>query len=176
LQDWEEMAIVGRVARPHGLRGQVVVNLETDFPQDRFRAGAELFVKRLGQVEAKAVVSVRFQGARPIVALSGIDDVDAAGELAGAELRVPVGSLMPLEAGMFYRHDLRGCTVETSDGQHVGIVTEVEGTLGGSRLVVETEHGEVLVPLAEDICRVVDPGAKRIVIAPPAGLLELNRK
>jgi 16S rRNA processing protein RimM len=158
------------------LRGQVVVNLETDFPEERFRSGAELYVKQRGQIEAKTVVSVRFHHGRPIVALSGVDGVDAAGEMAGAELRVPVSSLAPLEAGTFYRHDLCGCAVETVDGQAVGIVTDVEGTLAGSRLVVASQQGEVLVPLAEDICRVVDPAAKRIVIAPPDGLLELNRK
>jgi 16S rRNA processing protein RimM len=173
---WDDMAVVGRVARPHGLRGQVIVNVETDFPQDRFKPGAELFVNRRGQVESMAVQSVRFHQARPVIALRGIDDVNAAGELAGAELRVPRQLLTPLPDGTFYRHDLVGCAVETEDGRQVGTVTEVEGTLGGSRLVVACGSGDVLVPLASDICRSIDPAAKRIVIRPPEGLLELNRK
>ena len=175
---WNEMALVGRVARPHGLRGQVVVNLETDFPEDRFRPGAELFLRRARQasgMEPVIVTTVRFQRERPIIGLAGINDVEAAGELAGAELRVPVQALAPLDPGTYYRHDLVGCAVETVDGARIGIVTKVEGTMTGSRLVVDAAGSEVLVPLAQEICRVIDPAAKRIVINPPAGLIELNR-
>ena len=176
------MALVGRVARPHGLRGHVIVNVDTDFPEDRFRPGAELYMNRRGQVEPVAVVSVRFQQNRPLIALRGVEDVDAAGELAGAELRVPRELLAPLPAGAFYRHDLVGCAVETEEGREVGTVADVEGTFAGSRLVVGTAaagsggRDEVLVPLASEICRLIDPAGKRIVIRPPEGLLELNRR
>ena len=72
-----------------------------------------------------------------------------------------------------------GCRVETVDGPGgpattVGTVRRVDGAPGASVLVVETPQGEVLVPLADEICRVIDPGARRIAIDPPAGLLELN--
>jgi len=96
--------------------------------------------------------------------------------LAGIELRVPLDRLASLPPEMFYRHDLVGCSVETTNGLHVGEVTEVEGTLGGSRLVVATPRGDVLVPLAAEICRAIDVAGKRIVIEPPEGLLELNQK
>ena len=66
MAGWEEMALVGRIARPHGIRGQVIVNLETDFPEDRFRPGAQLFVRRNGVVEAVTVTTVRFQQERPV--------------------------------------------------------------------------------------------------------------
>jgi 16S rRNA processing protein RimM len=175
-EGWEAMAVVGRVARPHGLRGHVVVNPETDFPQDRFRAGAELFVNREGRIELVTVTAVHFHRERPVVGLSGVDDVEAARKLAGAELRVPLGDLKALADGTYYRHDLVGCHVETVAGTPVGVVRGVEGTAAGSRLVVESADGEVLIPLAEDICPVIDPAARRIVVAPPAGLIELNRK
>lgn len=169
------MAVVGRVARAHGIRGHVIVNLETDFPQERFRPGAELFVKRSsGAVEALVVTTVRFQRDRPVIGLSGVEDMNAANALAGAELRVPSGQLAKLPGGTFYRHDLVGCTVETVGHARVGVVTAVEGTMAGSRLVVAAERGDVLIPLAADICRTIDPAGRRIVIAPPEGLLELN--
>ena len=172
------MAVVGRVARPHGIRGQVVLNLETDFPHERFQAGAELFVKRTigGDVERLVIATVRFHNERPVVGFAGVDDMNQAGALAGNELRVPLDWLVPLPPATFYRHDLVGCAVDTTDGSHVGSVTDVEGSLGGSRLVVSTERGEVLVPLAAEICRSIDLASKRIVIEPPDGLLELNRK
>lgn len=172
--DWSSMAVVGWIARPHGLRGQVVVSPETDFPEERFRAGAELFVERRGDVSAMTIASVRFHSQRPIVAFAGIDTIDAAEPLAGLELRVPADRLAALPPGTFYRHDLVGCQVETRTGEPLGAVRDVEGTLAGSRLVVAAASGDVLVPLATAICIVIDPAAKRIVIDPPEGLLELN--
>jgi 16S rRNA processing protein RimM len=87
---------------------------------------------------------------------------------------VPVDRLAPLPGGTFYRHDLIGCRVETSAGEPIGTVANVEGTLGGSRLVVAAPRGEVLIPLVSEICTMLDLTAKRIVIDPPDGLLDVN--
>lgn len=170
------MALVGRIARPHGIRGQVIVNPETDFPEERFQPGAELFIDRGGIVEAVTLTTVRFQNGRPVLGIGGVETVNDAETLAGLELRVPVERLPSLPAGTFYRHDLIGCRVETTAGEPIGVVQDVEGSFGGSRLVVTADAtGEVLIPLATEICTVIDPVAKRIVIDPPAGLLEANR-
>jgi 16S rRNA processing protein RimM len=173
---WEEMALVGRIARAHGIRGQVIVNPETDFPEGRFQPGAELFIERGGQAEVLRVTTARFHGQRPVIGIAGVETMSEAETLAGRELRVPVEHLAPLPADTFYRHDLIGCLVETRDGHSVGPVTDVEGTMTGSRLVVDGAAGEVLIPLVAAICTVVDPAAKRIVIDPPQGLIEANEK
>jgi 16S rRNA processing protein RimM len=169
------MAAVGRIARAHGIRGQVIVNPDTDFPAERFRAGAVVFVERQGVVEPLTLTSLRFQRERPVVGIAGVGTMNEAQVLAGLELRVPVGDLAPLGDGTFYRHDLVGCAVETRAGAMVGTVAGVEGTPSGSRLVVAAGAGEVLIPLVSAICTSIDPVAKRIVIDPPAGLLELNQ-
>jgi 16S rRNA processing protein RimM len=171
---WEDMALVGRIARAHGNRGQVIVNPETDFPDQRFRPGAEVFIER-GGVRALTLTSVRFQNGRPVLGIAGVDTMDGAEALAGLELRVPADWLATLPRGTFYRHDLIGCRVETRAGQPVGVVQEVEGSLAGSRLVVADGSGDILIPLAAEICTLIDPVAKRIVIDPPEGLLEANR-
>ena len=93
--------------------------------------------------------------------------------LAGAELKMPASALPPLPARTYYRHDLVGCEVRTTGGQTIGKVTDVEGSLERSRLVIARQGGEVLVPMVEAICISVDPAAKTIVIDPPEGLLEL---
>jgi 16S rRNA processing protein RimM len=173
---WEDMAVVGRIARPHGLRGQVIVNLETDFPEERFYSGAELFVARGETAAPLTIASVRFHQGRPIIAVAGIESIEAAEDLVGLELRVPADRLMPLPAGTFYHHDLVGCRVETTAGKEVGIVTAVEGTASVTRLVITSGDEEILIPLASEICTVIDAEGKRIVVDPPAGLLELNTK
>jgi len=168
------MAVVGRIARAHGIRGQVIVNLETDFPDERFQPGAELFIERNGRIETLTLTAVRFQNQRPVIAIDGVDTMNDAEALAGYELRIPVERLAALPAHTFYRHDLIGCRVVTTDGRDVGEVSNVEGELTGSRLVIEGANGEILIPLVSNICTTIDPAGKRIVISPPEGLLDLN--
>ena len=109
-----------------------------------------------------------------MVGVAGVETMDAAERLAGLELRIPAEQLAALPPGTFYHHDLVGCRVETGSGAPVGVVEKVEGTLGGSRLVVAGASGEILIPLVVGICTTIDVDAKRIVIDPPEGLLELN--
>jgi len=175
--DWDAMALVGRIARAHGIKGQVIVNPDTDFPDERFRPGATLFTKRgaaPGNVVAITLTTARLQNGRPVIGIEGVETMNDAEQLAGLELRVPAEELAALPAGTFYHHDLVGCRVVTTGGVDVGAVEKVEGTLAGSRLVVAGAKGEILIPLATDICRTIDVAGKRIVIEPPDGLLDLN--
>jgi len=172
--NWDEMALVGRIARAHGIRGQVIVNPETDFPDKRFHPGAELFIERGGEIRTLTVTVARFHRERPVIGIAGVETMNDAEALAGHELRVPIDRLARLPPDTFYRHDLIGCRVETRDGRIVGLVRDVEGTLTGSRLVVDGAAGDVLIPLVAVICIEVDPAAKRIVIDPPEGLIEVN--
>lgn len=176
MADWDEYALVGLVARAHGIRGEVIVNPETDFLEARFQPGAVLHLQRGGRVEALRVTSCRVHRGRPIIGLEGIETMNDAETLAGLELRVPATALAPLPPGVFYRHDLVGCRVETTAGEAVGEVARVEGEMGTSRLVVGTPGGEVLIPLAEAICVSIDTAARRVVVDPLPGLLELNRR
>jgi 16S rRNA processing protein RimM len=185
--EWDALVLVGRIARPNGLRGHVAVNPETDFPEERFRVGAELWARNADQVTRLIVEEMRLQGGRPIVRFAGVDGVEDAGALAGTELRIPESALQPLGDGVYYHHQLVGCVVvaagknagdatdraDTADAV-VGPVVRVEGGVGGSILVVAGAHGEVLIPLAADICVEVDVGARRIRVEAPEGLLELN--
>lgn len=168
------MAVVGTIARAHGNRGQVIVNPETDFPDDRFQAGAEVFIEEGGAVRVLRVVAMRMHRDRPVVAFDGVATMDDAEALAGRELRVPVDRLAALPQDTFYRHDLVGCRVETRAGITVGIVSGVEGALDGSRLIVQGARGDVEIPLVAHICTTIDVGAKRIVVDPPEGLIEVN--
>ena len=172
---WDAMAAVGRIARAHGRRGEVIVNLETDFPHERFKSGATMYAERDGMLTAMTLTTVRFQNGRPVVGVQGVETISEAERLAGLQLRVPIEQLARLPPDTFYHHDLIGCEVVTMNGLVVGTVDAVEGTLGGSRLVVAGSTGEIQIPLAKDICRTIEVAAKRIVIDPPEGLLDLNR-
>lgn len=172
---WDDLITVGRVARAHGNRGHVIVDPDTDFPARRFREGATLRVRRGGRVETLTVEAVRFHRGRPIVGFREIGTMTDAEALARAELRVPAADLEALPEGQYYRHDLVGCQVMTRSGVHVGRVVRVEGDWQSSRLAVDADGREVLVPLAAEICVRIDLVAREIVIDPPEGLLDLNR-
>ena len=179
---WVEMVAVGRVARAHGNRGEVIINLETDFPERRFQNGNVVYGLVDGETKPFFIERVRFHGGRPVVELEGINSMNAAEALAALELRVPEAELAALPRDTYYRHQLIGCVVETISGTVVGTVTAVEGVVGAQRLLVRPPGdafktgNEIEVPLAESICVHIAAGEKRIVVDPPDGLLELNER
>jgi 16S rRNA processing protein RimM len=170
----DELLLIGRVARAHGIRGQVIVNPDTDFAEDRFRVGQVLLVGPADRTTPRRIAAARFHQGRPVVAFEGVETMTDAEALAGAELWLPASTIPPLPVGTFYRHDLVGCEVrDVSDGV-VGRVTDVQGPIDRSHLVVQGQKGEVLIPLVDHICVRVDPAARVIVVDPPEGLLEAN--
>ena len=170
----EDLILVGRVARPHGNKGQVIVNPDTDFPDDRFVVGATLLVGPAAT--PRRITSARFHQGRPVIGLEGIATMDDADRLAEAELKVPAATLAPLPERTYYRHELVGCEVQDTEGRLIGEVAAVEGPIEMSRLVVNAPHGEVLIPLVDEICVEVAPAERRIRIKAPDGLIELNAK
>jgi 16S rRNA processing protein RimM len=168
------MILVGFVARSHGNKGQVILNSESDFAEQRFRQGARLFARiGDGPVEVLEVTTVRFQQGRPIIGLAGFSSIDEAERLAGAELRVPESEQEPLPEGVYYHHQLVGCEVITRAGECLGRVRAVEGGGDATRIIVRGARAEVMIPLAQEICA-IDVAAKKIVVTPPDGLLEVN--
>lgn len=170
----DDLLLVGRVARAHGNRGEVIVNLETDFAEQRFTLGAVLFVGGASPVP-RTITAVRFHQGRPVIALEGVETMNDAEALAGSDLRMRASSLPPLPEGTFYRHDLVGCQVRDIQDRIIGTVTAVEGPMDRSHLVVQRPGGgEALIPLVAEICERVEPVTRRIVVNPPEGLIELN--
>jgi 16S rRNA processing protein RimM len=176
MTNWDDAILVGVVARTHGNRGEVIVNAETDFPEERFYEGARLMSRaKDGSVGTLEVAAMRMHQRRPVILFKGIGSMDDAERLAGTELRIVAGEADTdlLEEGEYFHRDLIGCSVVTEGGDAVGEVTAVEGDRGNTRLVVKSRRNEVLIPLADEICT-VDLSARRIVVRPPEGLLELN--
>jgi 16S rRNA processing protein RimM len=173
-ESWESMVTVGRVVRPHGNRGEVVIAPETDFGAERFRAGERLQTIRDERIEQLTVRSSRPHDGRWVVGFDGVATIDQAEALRGLELRIPGSAVATLSPDRHYVHDLVGCRVETVEHETVGTVVEVHFGAGTPLLVVNGARGEVLVPFADEVCKRVDTAARTIVIAPPEGLVDLN--
>ena len=169
------MVLVGRVVRPHGLRGQVVVASETDFGAARFATGAKVWRTEGEAISDLTVADSYPQGDRWVVAFENVATVEEAEALRGIELRIPEDARMALGPDEYYLYDLVGCEVRTEAGVEVGQVQAVYTGAGGALLSVNRDGEEVLVPLVKALCPEIDVAGRRIVVNPPEGLLDVNR-
>ena len=174
--------IVGRIGRPHGIRGEVVVGVRTDEPDLRFAVGAVLDAGRTPDADPPGqsslqVAAKHWHSGQLLVAFDGITDRTAAGELTGRWLSVDSSELPPTaDPDEFRDHELIGLSVRTPDGEQVGVVTDVLHH-GQDLLVIKRADGgceECLVPFVKAIVPEVDVDARLLVIDPPPGLLDLE--
>ncbi len=168
---------MARIVRPQGRRGEVTAEILTDFPE-RFRSLRGVFLERAGGTpEAVRVEDAWLHKGRVVLKFSGVDSISRAEALRGLHVLIQREERIPLGEAQYYVWELVGCRVilqRKSAPEEIGTVTDVEPTGGVDLLHVATPRGEVLIPLAQDICTRIDPEAKTILIDPPEDLLELN--
>ena len=169
----DDLIVIARAVRTHGLKGEIVAELLTDFPE-RFEDVEELvLVSPSGEKRPGELEGFWFQKGRVVLKLAGYDDVDQAKSLVGYDFAVPDSERVPLEEDEFYDWELEGCTVKVDD-KNIGQVRSVLKTGGAEILVISDDSGkEQLVPLAAEIVVKIDTAARVILIDPPEGLLEL---
>lgn len=171
----EPLVAVAHAVKTRGLKGEIVADLLTDFPE-RFADLSQLIVvARDGQRSVVQLENYWFHQARVILKLAGYDTVEAANPFVGCDFAVPESRRVQLPEGQFYDWELEDCVVETTTGEQIGRVRDVLRVGGGvEMLVVENaqEH-EHLIPMVETIVVDIDKAGKRIRIDPPQGLLEL---
>jgi 16S rRNA processing protein RimM len=167
--------VVGRVAKAHGVGGELAVEVRTDEPDLRFAQDAVVRAKlRDGSHRPLTVVSARPHTDRLLVRFAEVLTRDVAETLRGALLLVDVADLPPSpDPDEFYDHELEGLAAELPDGTPVGTVREVAHGPASDLLVLDLPDGrEALVPFVRAIVPEVDLTAQRVVLDPPEGLLE----
>ncbi len=167
-----DYVIIGRIVRPHGVRGEVKVRPETDFPERFAHLERVLLVGDAGTGPARpvGVEGVRRQGALVLLKLAGIEDVDAARTLQGLVLALPWEERMPLPEGSYYLAQVIGLQVRTPDGEVLGTVTEVLRTAAHDLYRVTGARGDVLLPATREVVRVVDLERGEMIVDVPEGL------
>jgi 16S rRNA processing protein RimM len=188
---------VARILRPRGNKGEVLAELLTDFPA-RLSTLKQVFVRK-GEGEARPMTLHNFwvDRNRPVTAVfhfAGCASISDAEVLRGYEVLLPFAERVTLPAGQYFVTDLMGCTVFELPAMAsklsspacameeaprvIGTVRDVffpgEGVAGTPLLQVDTANGELLLPLAEDICARIDVAARRIDVRLPEGLSDLN--
>jgi 16S rRNA processing protein RimM len=166
------MIRVGRIAGAHGLRG--AVRLRLDNPgSDSLARLSHITVELGGESRVLKIVDVARAGAGMLrVVLEGVDDVDAALALKGANVMVAAADLPPVGPHEFYYHDLIGCEVRLTDGRMLGTVAEVFSAGANDVMVVRGDGREILVPVIEDVVKSMELAARRVVVEPVPGLLD----
>jgi 16S rRNA processing protein RimM len=194
--------IVARILRPRGNKGEVAAQLLTDFPERLTRltevflgasSGAKAAEPRLTAL--KACWLSRNHKGQAVFHFEGCNSISEAEKFRGLDVLLPIESRAKLSAGQYFLDDLVGCLVFENFAEPsvvssspcslasapalLGVVKEVqipgEGVAGTPLLVIDTSAGELLVPLAEDICTRINTVERRIDVVLPDGLRDLNK-
>ncbi len=161
-----EFLIVGHILSPWGIRGEVKVEVVTDFPE-RFAPHKVVYLNTR-QLE---IESCRPHKQHLVVKLAAIDSVEEAEKLRGQDLTIPRTELYPLPEGKYYAFQLIGLNVVTTEGKKVGKVIDIMTTPGNDVYIVKGKKGEILIPAIEDVVKSIDLKKGRIVIEAIEGLL-----
>ena len=172
---------VARVLRPHGRRGEVAAEILTDFPE-RLKTLTSAWLCGGSSPDHRAAIRScwlsQSRGGQAIFHFEGSDSISDAEKLVGLEVRIPLSERTKLPENSYYIGDLIGCEVREKDGGAIGTVRDVRSTgeevAGTPLLVVDSSAGELLIPLAQEICVRVDTAARLIEVVLPEGLRELN--
>ena len=146
-----ESLCVGRILAPWGMRGEVKVEVLTDFPE-RFAPRKVVYLN---------TIPLEIERCHPhkqhmVVKLATIDSVEAAERLRGQDLTIPSSELYPLPQGQYYTFQLIGLKVVTTRGQTLGRVTDIMSTASNDVYIVDGKRGEILIPAIEDVVKSID--------------------
>lgn len=169
-----KLVVIGEVIKPHGIRGEFSVENHADSPQ-LYAPGRRLGLRAPGKRERSVtVLSSRPHQGRLLLTIEGVADRDAAESLRGMEIVVPASELPDLGEDEVYLHEIVGFDVVLEDGVSVGVLEGFLEVPGQDVWTIRSREGkEILLPANEQTVPEIDMDQRRIVIAPPPGLLEL---
>jgi 16S rRNA processing protein RimM len=199
ISESQRWVAVAHILRPRGNKGEVAAELLTDFPQrltelrEAFLANDRDQAQPRRQQIKSCWLSQNHRG-QAVFHFEGCSSIGEAEKLRGLDVLLPIEQRVTLPAGQYFISDLIGCSVFECEREIfsvasspcstapalLGSVKDVqftgEGLAGTPLLVVDAREGELLIPLAEDICTRIDPPGRRIDVLLPEGLRELNRE
>ena len=183
--DTEDLVVVGRVRRPTGIDGTLLIEVYSGDPK-RFSVGDRVFIDG----SEHEIVRTGASGKSAKIKLAGIDSIEKAGPFRGEELAVTIDSLPDNPPGVYYHYEILGIDVVTLDGQRLGTLTEVIETGSNDVFVVSPDgdetrreaanedsgkgpdnSGEILIPVLDGVIVAVDKENGVMTIDPPAGLI-----
>jgi 16S rRNA processing protein RimM len=162
-----EFLIVGYILAPWGIRGEVKVEVATDFPE-RFAPRKVVYLN----TRPLEIESCRPHKQHLVVKLATIDSVEDAEKLRGQDLTIPSSELSRLPEGQYYTFQIIGLDVLTTDGEHLGQIADIMTTASNDVYIVKGKRGEILIPVIEDVVKSIDLDKGEMVIEAIEGLLD----
>ncbi|GGD68580.1 ribosome maturation factor RimM [Paenibacillus nasutitermitis] len=167
---------VGKLVNTHGIRGEVKVFSQTDFPEERFAAGSQLTLRN---PETQQKLTVEIVSARPqknmfIVKLKGYDNINDVEKYKGWILSVTKDNMVELEEGEYYQHQIIGCRVLTEEGEELGLITEILVPGANDVWVVQEQKikgRQILIPVIDDVLMDVNVETKTVTVRLMEGLI-----
>lgn len=162
---------IGRILKPHGIKGGVLVEVMTDFPGKRFSGRKTVYLGTPDSAEPYDMICLQAHGERYVVRFEGYSTRTDVEGLRGLLIQVPISEAITLPEDEYYLYQLMGLQVFTEDGELLGEVIDILSTGANEVYVVRGERGEVLIPAIEDVVRKIDLEGGRLIIRPIEGLL-----
>lgn len=168
----KDLIAIARLSKPRALRGEIVGDVLTAFPERFDNLKRVSIVYPNGEISEVEIEKFWFQKGRIVLKFVGFDTIEAAETLRECEVCVHETEAVKLETDEYFDWELENCTVETITGERIGTVKEIMRTGGTEVLVVTGDAKEYLIPFAETICTDVDVENKLIKVDAPEGLLD----
>ncbi len=158
-----DFLVIGKIIKPHGIKGEVSVKVLTDF-SERFDTLEHIALGDDNSQTEYTVKTTRWHKERVLMTFAGISDRNAAETLRGLYLKIPVEEAMPLEPGVYYHYQLINLNVVTDTGEYLGRIAEIIETGANDVYVVQGETGEILLPVIEEVILSIDLKAEQVTV------------
>ncbi len=167
-----EFLQVGKIVNTHALQGEVKVVSNSDFKEERFKKGSQLYIDFNGNHIEVIVATHREHKGADLLKFKHLNSINDVEKYKGCDLLVATDHLDELDENEFYYFEIIGCTVKTTSGEEVGEITEILETGANDVWVVKRPNQkDALIPYIEDVVKVVDIEAKEVIIEVLEGLL-----
>lgn len=173
--DKENCYLLGYIIRTHGLKGELSIFLDVDYPEDYMELDS-VFVEIKGHLVPYIVTEIKIQQkGKAIVKLDTIDHIDQAQELVGASLFLPEDALDELDDGGFYYHEITGYTVVDRKLGRLGPIITVYTPNAQDLIAMDYEGDEILIPVVDEIVDKANHELKEVYVNLPEGLLDIYK-
>lgn len=161
---------VGKIVNTHGIRGEVKVVVITDFPEERFKVGNQLFIDQQPPLKVK-INSVRQHKGFILLTFDGFTNINQVEQFKGQQLMVSEEDIHPLDDGQYYYHEIIGLTVITDDGRELGKIKEILSPGANDVWVVKRpKQSDLLLPVIDDVVKKVDLDHHQVTVELMEGL------
>jgi 16S rRNA processing protein RimM len=163
---------LGMVLKPHGLKGELYISLDTDYPED-YQEMESVFMLQNGKLVPFFIEHIQLKNKEALVKFEDVEDKETALSFRGNTLHLPLTELPELTGNQFYFHEIEGFQIEDKNNGMLGTVKEVFEAGHQDLIGMEFNGKEVLIPINDEVILNVDRGNKLLKVSLPEGLLEL---